>query len=107
MKKSEESDSNREVEPVELLIDGVLDLHTFRPAEVKQLVPDYLEACLDQGIIDVRIIHGKGKGVLRKIVHIILRDHPNVIEFKHESLAGSWGATVVKLRAKGEESLLE
>ena len=47
-------------DPVELPIDGVLDLHTFRPRDIKQLVPDYLAACQEKGILRVRIIHGKG-----------------------------------------------
>lgn len=98
MEEIENADPIDDPESIELPIDGILDLHLFRPAEVKQLVPDYLEACLIKGILDVRIIHGKGKGVLRNIVHSVLKDHSNVSSFKHESLAGSWGATVVTLR---------
>ena len=47
-------------EPIQLPIDGVLDLHTFRPREIKDLVLDYLAACRERGIFQVRIIHGKG-----------------------------------------------
>ena len=50
-------------EPIQLPIDGVLDLHTFKPAEVKDLVLDYLAACQERGIFQVRIIHGKGIGI--------------------------------------------
>ncbi|MEJ2136555.1 MAG: Smr/MutS family protein, partial [Desulfofustis sp.] len=52
-----------------LEIDGTLDLHQFSPRDVKTLVPDYLRECLQKEIYEVRIIHGKGKGVLRRSVH--------------------------------------
>ncbi len=79
-------------------ISGTLDLHTFSPGEVKSLVPDYIEACRDRGISQLRIIHGKGRGVLREIVHSILDKNPAVISYRHESgSGGSWGATVVDL----------
>ena len=85
-------------EPVALPIDGVLDLHTFRPAEVKELVPDYLAECRARGILAVRIIHGKGQGTLRRVVHAALGRLPWVRSFTlagHGS--GGWGATLVDL----------
>ncbi len=86
------------VEPVELEIDGCLDLHMFSPREVKDLVPDYIDACLAEQIYEIRIVHGKGIGTLRTIVHALLDKHPAVVSYGHRSDAGSWGATVVQLR---------
>ena len=85
--------------PVELPIDGTLDLHTFRPGEVKDLVPDYLAACRERGILQVRIIHGKGTGALRRTVHALLGRLPEVVSFKTaDESGGGWGATIVTLR---------
>jgi DNA-nicking Smr family endonuclease len=86
-------------EPIELPIDGTLDLHTFHPREVKELVPDYLDACQAQGIHQVRIIHGKGTGVLRRTVHAVLARLPIVASFHLGGEgAGEWGATTCLLR---------
>ena len=88
-------------ESVQLPIDGVLDLHTFKPREVKELVLDYLAACRERNICQVRIIHGKGIGNLRRSVHSILAKHPDVISFTldHPQFGG-WGATIVQLRKR-------
>ena len=85
--------------PLELPIDGELDLHTFRPADVKGVVTDYLEACREKGILQVRIIHGKGVGNLRRTVHSLLAKMPEVVSYSLASEHfGSWGATIVNLR---------
>jgi len=81
-----------------------LDLHTFRPSDVKDLVPDYLDECVARGWTSVRIIHGKGKGTLRRIVHAALDRHPAVVDYQLGDLgSGSWGATVVTLRVSDPE----
>jgi DNA-nicking Smr family endonuclease len=86
-------------EPVEMPIDGVLDLHTFSPRDVKDLVPDYLDECRNKGIFHVRIIHGKGIGNLRRTVHSILSKHPQVLSFTLDHPQyGGWGAKIVCLR---------
>jgi len=86
-------------EPIQLPIDGVLDLHTFKPREVKDLVLDYLAACQERGIFQVRIIHGKGIGNLKRTVHAILSQHPQVVSFTLDHPQyGGWGATLVSLR---------
>ncbi|MGD8985605.1 MAG: Smr/MutS family protein [Desulfobacteraceae bacterium] len=86
---------------VHIPIDGVLDLHTFNPKEVAAVVDEYLGACLDKDIYEVRIIHGKGKGVLRRTVHALLENHPRVLEFKLDTGPSSWGATIVHLKKGG------
>jgi DNA-nicking Smr family endonuclease len=90
--------------PIDLPIDGTLDLHTFRPRDVKELVPDYLAECRKRGILEVRIIHGKGMGALRRTVYAILSRLPEVDSFGLAlEDAGGWGATLVTLRAPAED----
>jgi DNA-nicking Smr family endonuclease len=85
----------------EMPIDGVLDLHTFLPADCKSLVPEYLKSCRDKNILQVRIIHGKGRGVLRQTVHSILERESFVFEFfQAPPDSGGWGATLVTLRPR-------
>jgi DNA-nicking Smr family endonuclease len=83
---------------IELPIDGVLDLHTFHPSDAKSLVDDYLDACRERSITEVRIIHGKGTGTLRRIVHAALERRDDVASYRLATDASSWGATLVSLR---------
>jgi DNA-nicking Smr family endonuclease len=86
-------------EPVKIPIEGVLDLHTFSPKDVKDLVPEYIEECLRRGIMEVRIIHGKGTGTLKRIVQGLIEKNPHVAGFEDaDPMAGGWGATLVRLR---------
>ena len=85
-------------DPVEIPIDGILDLHTFAPKDVSSVVDEYLWACTQEGILDVRIIHGKGKGVLRRTVHAHLEKNPNVIQYQLDDGPSGWGSTVVRLK---------
>jgi dsDNA-specific endonuclease/ATPase MutS2 len=87
--------------PVQIAVDGTLDLHTFQPGEVKDLVPEYLDTCRKRGILQVRIIHGRGTGSLKRMIHAILSKLPEVASFRTaEEGAGGWGATIVELRSK-------
>jgi len=86
-------------DPVELPIDGILDLHTFKPADVKDLVSEYVRVCIEKGILRVRIIHGKGTGTLRRTVHAQLDRMPEVVSYRQAGEEeGGWGATIVILR---------
>ncbi len=87
-------------DPVEQPIDGILDLHTFSPDEVKDLLPEYLAACLEKNICQIRIIHGKGTGTLRNMVRTILERSPLVESFRTDNEGGGWGVTIATLRRR-------
>jgi DNA-nicking Smr family endonuclease len=84
---------------VELPIDGELDLHTFAPHEVKELVAQYVDEAAGRGIFELRIVHGKGTGALKRLVHAVLERHELVVAFRlGDDTQGGWGATLVQLR---------
>ena len=86
-------------ETIELEITDVLDLHTFLPREVPDVVRDYLDAAWEKGLRRLRIVHGRGAGVQRKTVRTLLERDPRVVEFGDAPPgAGGWGATWVTLR---------
>ena len=90
--------------PAEAILQGpiedFLDLHHFRPSEILEVVDAYLDAALEKGITEVRLIHGRGKGVQRKGVRKLLAGDPRVLRFEEAPPGrGGWGATLAWLRS--------
>ncbi len=86
---------------VDVELSDELDLHTFLPRECADVVEEYVRAAQEAGMTSVRIIHGKGVGTLRRIVHGVLEKHPAVASFRlADERSGQWGATLVELRAE-------
>ena len=84
--------------PVVIPIEGALDLHAFAPRDIPGVVADYIDAAAAAGILDVRLVHGRGRGVQRGIVQAALDRHPRVIEFWDDP-ASHLGATIARLDA--------
>ena len=85
-------------EPVVVPITDELDLHTFAPREIPSVVEEYVRACREKGILRLRLVHGRGKGVQRAEVRRTLRSLPGVASFADAPpFAGGWGATVIDL----------
>lgn len=92
------------MDPVNIPIEDVLDLHTFRPRDIPNLIEDYIIECIKLGFTSVRIIHGKGKGVQKMRVQELLKQNPRVVAFADAPpQAGGWGATLVTLTTKTAE----
>lgn len=87
------------MEPIHIPVEDVLDLHTFQPRDIPDLLQEYFSECIKAGIFNVRVIHGKGKGIQKKQVHQVFDKHPLVRHY-HDAPpeAGGWGATLVELK---------
>jgi DNA-nicking Smr family endonuclease len=95
------ADPTGEEGPVEIPIEDSLDLHSFRPAEVRSVVEEYLREAQARGFDEVRLIHGRGIGVQRAIVQSLLATHPLVTGYEDAPEArGGRGATLVRLRRR-------
>jgi dsDNA-specific endonuclease/ATPase MutS2 len=89
-------------EEVVLPLEDFIDLHPFRPRDVRSVVESYLEEAVSAGFREVRLIHGRGIGVQREIVRSLLSRHPAVVDYRDApGERGGWGATVVRLAASG------
>ena len=97
----DKEDDNLFEEPVKLPLEDWIDLHTFSPGDIPDLLESYLEECNEAGLKEVRIIHGKGIGVQRKIVQKALQESPLIEKFTQAPPdAGGWGATIAILKGK-------
>jgi DNA-nicking Smr family endonuclease len=83
-------------EPVRIPIERELDLHAFAPRDTPQVVADYIDAAAAAGWREVRLVHGRGRGVQRGIVQAALDRHPLVVEFWDDT-AAHLGATIARL----------
>lgn len=91
-----DSDDPDPDDPVPYPIDGILDLHTFRPSDLGTLIDEWIDECRRRGILNIRIIHGKGTGALRKSVHHLLGRNRYVETYATDGRSGG-GATVATL----------
>jgi len=93
------SDDPPFADPIVLPLEDAIDLHAFAPKDTASVVEEYLDQCHKAGFHEVRIIHGRGKGIQRRIVRALLERHPQVLSFKDAAPeSGGWGATIVQLK---------
>ena len=83
-------------------LDGILDLHTFRPCDAGDVTREYLFACYRKGLRQVRIIHGKGTGAIRATVHSVLAQSSLVAGWRTPTDRSGWGATIVALKSRSD-----
>ncbi|MBU3950003.1 MAG: Smr/MutS family protein [Proteobacteria bacterium] len=89
------------MKPIRIPVEDSIDLHTFRPEDVSDLLSQYFQECIANGIYTVRIIHGKGKGILKNHVAGILKKSPYVISFfDSPPERGGWGSTIAELKRR-------
>ncbi len=102
MRREEEDDDEiggDEEEPVSVPITDEIDLHPFRPQDIKEILEEYLRLAQEKGLSEVRIVHGKGRGQLMRTVHSILDRHPEVERYALASpYFGGEGATIANLK---------
>ena len=84
-------------EPLRIPIEDSIDLHAFAPGDILSVVDEYLQAAREAGFTEVRLIHGRGKGVQRAAVQRLLRDHPLVASYS-DAAESHLGATLVRIR---------
>jgi len=103
---TDEPEDDAEIpEEIVLPIERHIDLHPFRPREIRSVVESYLEQAVAKGFDEVRLIHGRGIGVQREIIRSLLDKHPAVLGFADAPpQRGGWGATVVRLAAGPTEA---
>jgi dsDNA-specific endonuclease/ATPase MutS2 len=88
-------------EPAVVPIEDSIDLHGFQPRDIPSVVEEYLIEAHQRGFVEVRIIHGRGKGVQRRVVQSLLARHPLVASFRDAPASrGGWGATLVWLKPR-------
>ena len=92
------ADTQDEPPPVQLPLDGRLDLHLFSPKDVPALLDAYLGECRAAGVLEVEVVHGKGLGVQRRRVQALLQGREDVAAVRTADEArGGWGVTLVTL----------
>lgn len=84
-------------DPIRVPIEDAIDLHSFAPRDIISVVDEYLHAARDAGFVQVRLIHGRGKGVQRADIQRLLRSHP-LVEDHWDAPESHLGATLVRLR---------
>jgi DNA-nicking Smr family endonuclease len=93
--------------PFEVPLTGELDLHAFSPRDIPSVVEEYVRACRERGVLRLRLVHGRGRGVQRAVVRRTLAAMTDVVSFSDAPPAGGgWGATLVDLRPAETSSVL-